>query len=108
MIYFGNSIYQIFAQPDQSVFLNLILDHLPAPMTETYKLSMVIDGKDTVMDIPSSFLQYGRYLLAFIIWGMLGGLITYLFSCGLAILRLFLYGRKYSKGAESERSSRSM
>ncbi len=108
MIYFANSIYQIFAQPDQSLFLNLILDHLPGPIDETYRLSLVIDGKDTVMDIPSSFLQYGRYLLAFMIWGMLGGLITYLFSCGLNVLRLFLDGRKFAKDSKNEPPSRTI
>lgn len=97
MLYFGYSIYEIFAHPDQSVFLSMILKNLPPPPEGNYIIEFVLENKKSQISLPDTFLEYGRYLLAFVIWGLLGNLIIALFSSGTMILRLFINGKKTEK-----------
>jgi len=87
MMYFGYMIYELLMTPEKSHFLNYILQQLPAPNDPTYKINGVFDGKQFEMALPSNLLMYGRYVLAFIIWAMIGGLVTNLIGGGMNIFK---------------------
>ncbi len=88
MLYFGYSIYQLLVTPEQSVFLNYLLSQMPGPLESVYTISGNIDGKDFIIGLPTDVFAYGRYGLAFLIFAMVGGLVTNLIGGGMNIFKV--------------------
>jgi hypothetical protein len=87
LFYFAVIVYQLLSDPSQSAFLNYILSQLPAPASPTFTINGVVDGKQFQMTFPTDVLVYSRYVFAFVIWGILGGLAGTLLRGGISIYR---------------------
>lgn len=88
MLYFGYGIYQLLMTPEQSVFLKYVLSQIPTPIEQIYQIRGTMDGKDFVVEIPTGIFAYGRYVLAFLIYAMVGGLVTNLIGGGMNIFKV--------------------
>lgn len=88
MFYFGYVVYILLSSPEQSHFMTYLLQQLPAPAEPFYTLSGSSDGKSIEINIPTPVLLYGRYILAFMIWSVVGGIVVQLMSAGLSIFKV--------------------
>ena len=74
--------------PEHSNFLNYLLSQLPAPTESVYQIRGTMDGKSFVVEVPTGLFAYGRYVLAFLIYAMVGGLVTNLIGGGMNIFKV--------------------
>jgi hypothetical protein len=102
LLFFGYTIYELLVTPEKSVFLNYILSQLPAPSDPTYSIKGIIDNKNFEFSMPSNILAYGRYILAFMIWAMIGGLVTSLISGGMNIFKVLTNLSKNEKSNQKD------
>lgn len=85
MLYFGYSVYLLMVEPDKSAFLKFVLSNLPALQGDHYVFKEVSNGQVREILVPAAFLTYGRFVLAFLIWGMLGGIVSATITAGTSI-----------------------
>ncbi len=88
MLIFGHAVYEIITNPSESVLLNYLLAQLPQPKPEGYELKAMSEGRVLFeTTVPPDLFSYGRFIFAFLIWAMVGGIVTNLISAGVHILK---------------------
>jgi hypothetical protein len=102
LLFFGYAIYELLVSPEKSIFLNYVLSQLPAPSDPTYSVKGMIDNKNFEFSMPSNILAYGRYILAFMIWSMIGGLVSSLISGGMNIFKVLTKLSKHKKSHQKD------
>lgn len=88
LLYFGYTIYELLVEPEKSVFLNYIITQMPVPNQDVFTFKGMFDNRNFELSMPTSLIIYGRYVLAFMIWAMVGGLVTSLLSGGINIFKV--------------------
>lgn len=87
LLYFGYTVYHLIQSPDKSELLNYILPHLPEPPSGEVNFKIVDKGQTSELIIPSFIFGYVRFIFAFMIWAILGGLAGVLIKSGVNILQ---------------------
>lgn len=105
LLFFGYTIYQLLVTPDQVVFLNYLLAHMPPPSTSVYTINGISAGKEFTVNIPTDLFGYGRYVLAFLIFGIVGNMVAVLLSGGMSIFKVLNLNIKKSNQEDAQNGS---
>lgn len=104
MLYFGYAVYELLANPEQSVFMNYILSNMPYPYSDIYTINGTYDGREFTIALPTGAFFYARYGLAFVLWLIVGSIVSQLISAGMKIFKVLNLNKEELINADTRNS----